>query len=207
MRAKITCTPMILLLLLVSLLSGCGGSDKEDNALTLQLRTDFLAMDGCSGTMNVTADYGERVYEYTVSFCGTKKDGMELVITAPETVAGITAKMAEGSTYLEFDGILLETGPLNEEGLSPLDALPVMIAEMQSGYIAETGMEQQGEQTLLRISCREPQGEAGKGRETVLWFDTATKNLVSGELRSDGFTVIRCTFSAFTVFPPAAEES
>ncbi len=206
MRAKMNGTRTIPLLLLLALLSGCSGADNGENALTLELRADFLAMDGCSGTMDVTADYGERVYDYTVSFSGNKKDGMEMVLTAPETVAGITAKVAEGSTYLEFDGVSLETGPLNEDGLSPLDALPVLIAEMQSGYIAETCTEQQGEQTLLRISCREPQGEAGKGRETVLWFDTATKRLVSGELRSDGFTVIRCSFSAFTVIPPTAEE-
>lgn len=205
MRAKMTCTPMILLLLLLSLLSGCGGADNEDNALALQLRADFLAMDGCSGTMDVTADYGERVYDYTVSFSATKQDGMEMVITAPETVAGITAKIADGSTCLEFDGVSVETGPLNEDGLSPLDALPVMIAEMQSGYIAETGIEQVGEQQLLRISCREPQGEASKGRETVLWFDKATKTLICGELRSDGFTVIRCSFSAFSVLPPTTE--
>ena len=62
-------------------------------------------MDGCSGTMDVTADYGQRVYEYTVSFSSTQKDGMTLVITAPEEVAGITATVENGQTFLKFDGV------------------------------------------------------------------------------------------------------
>ena len=89
MRMKLFCAPIVCLLL-AALLGGCSKTESE-NDLALQLRSDFLAMDGCSGTMDVTADYGQRVYEYTVSFSSTQKDGMTLVITAPEEVAGITA--------------------------------------------------------------------------------------------------------------------
>lgn len=143
MRMKLFCAPIVCLLL-AALLGGCSKTESE-NDLALQLRSDFLAMDGCSGTMDVTADYGQRVYEYTVSFSSTQKDGMTLVITAPEEVAGITATVENGQTFLKFDGVQLETGPLNADGLSPLDALPAFIAAMQSGYIAETGSEMLGE--------------------------------------------------------------
>ena len=118
MRRQTLCIPLIPLVLFLCL-SGCQGSVQENN-LALALRADFLAMDGCSGTMDVTADYGERVYAYTVSFSSTQETGMTMVITAPQEVAGITATIAEGQTYLAFDGVQLETGPLNEEGLSPL---------------------------------------------------------------------------------------
>ena len=195
MRTKILCAPMILLFL-AALLCGCTGADDE-NELALQLRSDFLSMDGCSGTMEVTADYGQRVYEYTVDFFSTQKEGMTLVITAPEEVAGITAQVASGKTYLEFDGVQLETGPLNEDGLSPLDALPAFVTAMGTGYIAETGSELLGETETLRICCRDPERPAGQGLETVLWFDKAQKTLLRGELRSDGATVVRCEFSAF----------
>ena len=108
------------LLLPVGLLCGCTG-EQEDNDLALQLRADFLDRTGCAGTMTVTADYGQRVYEYTVTFSGSETDGLSLVITAPEEAAGITATIAQGQTFLTFDGVQLETGPLNEDGLSPLD--------------------------------------------------------------------------------------
>lgn len=195
MGAKKVCTRTISLLLLC-LLCGCTGAD-SNNDLTLELRSDFLSREGCSGVMELTADYGQRVYAYTVEFDGTVKDGMTLVITAPEEVAGITANIREGQTYLEYDGVRLETGPVNEEGLSPLDALPTFLTAMESGYIAETGSEMMGETEVLRICCRDPETDPGQGLETVLWFDKAQKTLLRGEVRSDGFTVIQCEFSAF----------
>lgn len=200
MGAKKVCTRMISLLLLC-LLCGCTGTD-SDNNLTLELRSDFLSREGCSGVMELTADYGQRVYAYTVEFDGTVKDGMTLVITAPEEVAGITANIREGQTYLEYDGVRLETGPLNAEGLSPLDALPTFLTAMESGYIVETATEQMGETEVLRICCRDPEKDPGQGLETVLWFDKAQKTLLRGEIRSDGFTVIQSEFSAFILQQP-----
>ena len=204
MRMKLFCAPIVCLLL-AALLGGCSKTESE-NDLALQLRSDFLAMDGCSGTMDVTADYGQRVYEYTVSFSSTQETGMTMVITAPQEVAGITATIAEGQTYLTFDGVQLETGPLNEEGLSPLDALPAFLTAMQSGYMAETGSELLGETETLRICCREPEREPGQGIETILWFDQATKNLLQGELRSEGTTVVRCVFSSFALTQKTTEK-
>lgn len=186
----------VLLLLPVILLCGCTG-EQEDNDLALQLRADFLDRTGCAGTMEVTADYGQRVYQYTVTFSGNEKDGLSLVITAPEEAAGITATIAQGQTFLTFDGVQLETGPLNETGLSPLDALPAFLTAMESGYIAETGTELLGEAEALRLCCREPERAPGQGVETLLWFDKTNQTLLQGELRQDGATVIRCTFSEF----------
>ena len=71
MGAKKVCTRMISLLLLC-LLCGCTGAD-SNNDLTLELRSDFLSREGCSGVMELTADYGQRVYAYTVEFDGTVK--------------------------------------------------------------------------------------------------------------------------------------
>lgn len=186
----------ILLLLPVVLLCGCTG-EQEDNDLALQLRADFLDRTGCAGTMEVTADYGQRVYRYTVTFSGDETDGLNLVITAPEEAAGITATIAQGQTFLTFDGVQLETGPLNEDGLSPLDALPAFLTAMESGYIAETGTELLGETEALRLCCRVPERAPGQGLETLLWFDKTEQTLLQGELRQDGVTVIRCTFSDF----------
>lgn len=194
MSIKAFCAP----LLLAVLLCGCTG-DQEDNDLALQLRSDFLAGEGCAGTMAVTADYGQRVYNYTVTFSGTREEGLSMVITEPEEVAGITALVEEGHTFLHFDGVQLETGPLNEDGLSPLDALPAFLTAMQSGCMAETGSEDLGECETLRICCRDQEQPVGQGIETILWFDKEDKTLLQGELRSEGNTVVRCEFSDFVL--------
>ncbi len=199
-----TCIPMTGLLL-AALLCGCGG-ESGDNQQTLALREAFLSMESCSGSMGVTADYGERVYEYTVEFSGDGNGGMNLVLTAPEEVAGITAHIAQGQTALEFDGVALETGPLNQDGLSPLDALPAFVAAMQTGYLAESGSEPMGETEMLRLVFREPDRSPGQGLETVLWFDKEGNSLRKGELRSDGYTVVRCDFTSFALIQPTLEK-
>ena len=199
MGAKKICTRLIPLLL-CAVLCGCVG-EQGDNDLTLELRADFLSRTGCTGTMDLTADYGQRVYEYTVEFSETEEDGLTMTITAPAEVAGITARIVSGQTALEYDGIQLETGPLNSDGLSPMDAIPAFFEAMESGYIAETGTEMIGETEVLRICCRDPELDPGQGLETVLWFDKAQKTLLQGEVRSDGSTVIRCEFSAFILVP------
>jgi outer membrane lipoprotein-sorting protein len=185
-------------LLLTMALCGCVSAEEESD-LTLQLRSDFLAMEGCTGAVTLTADYGQRVYEYTAEFSGTEKEGYTIVLTSPEEVAGITALIQSGQTYLTYDDIRLETGPLDDQGLSPLDALPALVRAMQTGYIAETGSELLGDKDTLRLCCRDPDQPAGKGLETVLWFDKAGKTLVQGELRLDGATAVRCAFSSFTL--------
>lgn len=185
-------------LLLTMALCGCVSSEEESD-LTLQLRSDFLAIEGCTGAVTLTADYGQRVYEYTAEFSGTEKEGYTIVLTSPEEVAGITALIQSGQTYLTYDDIRLETGPLDDQGLSPLDALPALVRAMQTGYIAETGSELLGDKDTLRLCCRDPDQPAGKGLETVLWFDKAGKTLVQGELRLDGATAVRCAFSSFTL--------
>ena len=188
---------MILLLLLCA----CGGGS-EDNDLVLEIRGDFQAMDSWSGRMDLTADYGQRVYEYTVSFTGSRAEGTTLTIEAPEEAAGISAVSKEGQTWLEYDGVRLETGPLDEAGLTPMDALPALLSAMESGTVAEVGTETDGQTELLRLTIRDPDLPPGTGRETVFWFDKARKTLLRAELRSDGVTVIRCMFSAFAYTIP-----
>lgn len=204
MRKGTFWTPVIPLLLSLCL-AGCTGTAQE-NQLALDLRTAFLSMEGCSGAMEVEADYGQRVYQYTVAFSGTQAEGLTLVITAPQEVAGITAHVAEGQTWLTFDGVRLETGPLNQEGLSPLDALPAFLTAMQSGCIAESGSEWLGEREAFRLCCRDPAEEPGQGLETVLWFDKEEKTLLQGELRSAGSTVVRCVFSSFILTETTTEK-
>ena len=59
MRGKV-CALMMTLLFLV----GCGGQ-KVDEAeqLALEIRGQYLSMAGCTATLEMTADYGDRVFE------------------------------------------------------------------------------------------------------------------------------------------------
>ena len=119
-------------------------------------------------------------------------------------MAGITATAREGQTWLDYDGVRLETGPLDAAGLSPMDALPALLSEMEGGSVAEIGSETDGERQILRMTLRDLDETPNVGRETVFWFDKTQRTMLRAELRSDGATVVRCVFSAFVYTIPEA---
>ena len=193
-------TGMCVLMMILGLsLSACGGAEGGNRAeqLALDIRGEYLEMGGCTASLELTADYGQRVYTYGIGLNYAREGETILTITAPENIAGVTARILEGETALEYDGMRVETGPLDDSGMSPVDAVPVLMDYVQEGFIAECGMEAQGESEVLRVVCREPESTAGEGRECSLWFDPSTHALLRGELSQDGFTVIQCVFTEF----------
>lgn len=188
-------------MILLLFLTACGSRDAghDDDALALQIRTEYLALNACEGQMRVTADYGQRVYEYGINFQWERDGVLTLALTEPENLRGITAHVEQGESRLEFQGVQLETGPLSTEGLSPIDGFPALFRYITEGYIATCGTEYLGECEALRVSCGDPDTPEGQGTEGTLWFDKETHALLRGEILSDGYTVIRCEFENFTM--------
>lgn len=188
---------VICVLMMTFLLSACGGvGGNGPQEQALELRAAYLAADGCTAKLDVTADYGQRVYTYTVDVRVTGGESV-LTVTAPEELAGITARLTDGESQLEYDGAVLETGPLSKDGLTPLSAVPTLLYSARSGFIDNCTQERLGERDTLRILCRDPERPAGQGLETTLWFDTASRALVRGEIALDGYRVILCEFEKF----------
>lgn len=188
---------MILSLLL---LTSCGGTEGGNQAeeLALTIRGEYLALEKLSASVEITADYGVRVYDFALTAAVNGEETV-LTLTQPEWVAGLTARLTGEDSQLEYDGLILETGPLNDEGLSPVSALPELLEAARSGYMAECVLEETGEGLLLRVRCADPEQETGTGTETTLWFDPDTHALTAGEISVDGLRVIQCTCLEFTM--------
>ena len=186
---------LVMCVLMISLLlTACGGKgdgSPMDRALTL--RGTYLSANGCTARMRVTADYGQRVYTYTVD---AQVGGEETVLTVcePAEIAGITARLRSGESLLEYDGAVLETGPLAEDGLTPLAAVSALLEAARGGFIDSCGTE--GE--ALYILCRDPADLPGDGRQTALWF-APDGGLLRGEVSVDGRRVIQCEFEHFAL--------
>ena len=75
-------------------------------------------MTKCTAQLSVTADYGQRVYEFELDAAVNGEETV-LTVTAPELIAGVTARTAGTEGALEYDGVILETGALSRGGLSP----------------------------------------------------------------------------------------
>lgn len=190
---------MICVLMISLLLSACAAVEGETaDDLALKLRGEYLAAERCSGTACVTADYGQRVYQYELEFQSNEEETL-LTLTAPETVAGLTARLSwEEGSVLEYDGAVIETGPLNQDGLTPVSSIPSMLRTVREGYLDACVLEESEEGTTLRLTSRDPEQDPGKGTETVLWFDPNMFQLLRGEIWQDGFCVIQCEFSTFS---------
>lgn len=187
---------LVCVLMTTFLLAGCGKAGvSEAEELALAIRGEYLAMDGCAARAAITADYGQRVYQYELAVAVSGEETV-LTLSAPETVAGLSARLDGEESLLEFDGVSVETGPLDETGLTPVSAVPALLEAAKSGYITACALEEDG--AVLRVDCGDPAGSPGTGTETALWFDAATHALTRGEISSDGFRVILCEFSDFT---------
>lgn len=203
MRKKLLLLPILLISLLTSC-TGAGGGPGAGQEQTAeeearQVRTEFLAAGSCAGTAAVTADYGQRVYEFTLDFSWEKEGETVLTLTAPEELAGLTARIAQGQSRLEFDGISLDTGELTGEGLTPMELVPALMEWTRTGFMAQCVYETLGEAPALRVQFREADMKAGTGTECTAWFARTDHALLRAELFWNGELVLSGNFSNFTL--------
>ncbi len=197
------CVPMMLTL---TILTSCsfGGPSAEDQALAL--RESWLQMSSFQSNVSITADYGDRAYQYEAACSGNAEAG-EVLVTAPESIAGTGTAWEEGETLLEYDGVWLETGQLSGDGLSPADALPVILAACQSGAILESGLEDWGEeQQALYLLTENPKTNAEESR-IAIWADPESGALYQAEIYWANERVIHMTFTDFSMELTPVEET
>lgn len=188
-----------LMMTLVLTLTACGGGGNEAEECLQRVRGRYLEMTSCAGHVEIGADYGQRVYSYGLNFTWKRDGETLLVVTAPHSVAGTTAHIAGGETALEYDGVMMETGPLDSAGLTPMDALPALLAYAREGYLAECVFEDWEGVTWLHVTCRDPEKDPGQGVEAQLWFLPEEGTMTRGEISEDGRTVILCDFTEFSM--------
>lgn len=203
MRKTVLSALMMTLLLLSACQGGSGeagtGQELTAEEAARQIRTEYLAAGSCRGRAQVTADYGLRVYEFELEFTWRQEGETVLTIAAPEEIAGLTARIAQGEARLEFDGASLGTGDLTGEGLTPMELIPALMDDTLQGYMAQCAFERLGEREALRVVFRDPEARAGTGAEHVQWFDRESHALLRCELSWDGELVLSGDFSEFTL--------
>lgn len=198
MRRLTACVLMTILLL-----SGCqaGGGGESADELAAAIRDEYQHMAGWSATADLTADYGEKVFDFTLDVQWQREGETVLTITAPELLSGITARVAKGETVLEYDGAGLSLGLLDGDGLTPVSAVTALMARIDQGYMAQCGWTGP-EDSQLSVLCRDPELAAGQGTEFLLTFDRATHALLGMEVSSAGTTALTASFKNFTANTP-----
>ena len=113
------------------LLAGCGSSGAEEQFD--RFRQSLETSGSVTVTAEVTAVSDEDVLSYTL-FCAEVEDGYDIAVTGPELLSGVRAHLQQNDATLEFDNIVIPMGSLNDNGLSPLTALPCILEAARSGY-------------------------------------------------------------------------
>lgn len=197
MRKLLSCVLMITLLL-----SGCraGSAGETPEEAALALREEYTALAGWSAAVDVSVCYTDTVYDFSMDVQWRRDGETVLTVTAPELVAGVTARIAQGETVLEYDGAGLSLGLLDGDGLTPVSAVTAFMEQIEKGYMAKCAWAgDNGE--YLQISFQDPELEANTGTQFLLTFDRAGHALLSAEVSVAGETVLTATFHNFTMTP------
>lgn len=132
---------------LLLLLGGCSKADK-DIERGMALRTKLLEADSFSFVADITADYGEKLHHFSME-CQADRDGnVTFVVTAPETISGITGRVAEDGGALTFEDTVLYFDLLTDEQISPVSAPWILVRTLRSGYLTSACRED----GLLRLT-------------------------------------------------------
>ena len=195
-----------LLLLTVTsalLLTGCTGGGSSARSKLEAAQSVYRTMSGCTAQAEITADYGQRVYGYTVDLTVQGGSGV-MTVKEPENLAGTVLTWSDGETKLAFDGAELDTGALSDSGLSPADAMPAILTACQGGEIVDCCMEEQEGVQVLHGTL---DLDGDQGGQIQCWFQPDSYGLLRAELSQDGVTVVTMQFSDFSfTFPEGGVE-
>ncbi|MGI5976670.1 MAG: hypothetical protein ACOX68_03090 [Candidatus Limivicinus sp.] len=163
-----------LLISLCLLLSGCSDSELKEKCENFS--TETSARENLSFTSKLRAEYDNRTNEFILEY-SSDPQGCTVRVVSPEIIRGITARAADGETALEFDGLRLDTGELDDFGLSPVSALPLLEDAVCSSYI-DSVWEENGEIVEMLIPS--------DNLSIELHFDKYTMTPVHAEFISGG---------------------
>ncbi len=129
---------LLICVMMVLVLSGCQGQAAPTQK-AIDFRTALLGTGGCSFTAVIDADFGDRVYSFSVA-CVFKTDGTaELEVLQPEEIAGIRAQVTGQSAALEFQDIALDFGVMADGRVSPMEACHLLGQCWTAAYISCAG--------------------------------------------------------------------
>ncbi len=169
------------------LLAGCGGGARDE--------ADFAAwrQAAAAGTISFTAELtavsdGEET-AYTAD-CVWSGGGTAVTLTAPETLAGVTARAGPEGNALEFDGAILALPALlTADGMNPCAALPALLTALSEGRLLRLWRE--GGDLAAEL-------EVADGETARLWLAREGLTPHYAELTEGGRTVVFCTIENWT---------
>ena len=112
---------LTLMILAALTLTACGGRAVRNRYDAFA--AELAGRESLSYTAELRAEYPDRSVCFTLRY---EKDagGERVTVLAPALIEGISARVTEEGTALQYEGMILDTPPLDPYGLTPMNALP-----------------------------------------------------------------------------------
>ena len=171
------------------LLSGCG--QKHSNAAEIQRQYGLIATAQMEAEIVFHNGGEDRIFTIQCDYTPAES---AMVVTGPETVAGVCATLTGEELTLTYDGESLSVGEM--AGVNPLSALPQLLHILADGYLVE-----EGRQTLEYVPCYRLVLDRSIGGETVVatvWIDEETLLPRYAEFAVNGATNVSINMLSFS---------
>ena len=186
-----SCVPRMALCLLPT---ACGGAGEDG---TEALREPYREMAGC--TMEAEVACGQAGLEWEAALrCDYVPGGESTVeVLAPETIAGVRARVSGEDLALDFAGEVLNAGRLSGEAVSPSACLPALMDALRDGWLLEENEEDWNGTPCLRL-CLDQTGPGGGKLLSTLWLRQEDGTPLRGEIAVDGAQILTAEFTSFS---------
>ncbi len=141
---------------------------------------------------DITAHFPAREVSFILDYTYNREENDRACVVSPDEIAGMCFTVAGERSTINFDGANLEMGRLNEDNLSPLSTVPVLMKHWTGGNISEQSDTKIFDRDAYLIISRN-NGEAS-AVEVRSWFSKDDLLPLYAEIFSDGERVIQCKF-------------
>lgn len=125
---------VLAILMVIPILTGCkhAGASMEQ---AMEFRNRISSNRECAFETEITADYGDKTYSFTMECKAGQDNTVAFTVTAPDSIEGITGIISDAAGKLTFEENVLLFEPIAEGILSPVSAPWFLLQGLQGGYI------------------------------------------------------------------------
>ena len=173
---------------MLTILAACSSGTNGADVITETMRNTVSA----SYRTNITAHFPSREVSFILDYTYNRGNDDRACVVAPDEIAGMCFTVTGERSTINFDGANLEMGRLNEDNLSPLSTVPILMKHWTGGNISEYSDTKIFDRDAYLIITQST-GESSK-IEVRSWFSKDDLLPLYAEIFSDGERVIQCKF-------------
>lgn len=120
----------------------------------MALRERMLT-ESCAFSAVMTADFGDKVYEFTLDCTSDTEGAVTFSVTKPDEISGIGGSIHANSGKLDFTDSVLAFPLLAEGEITPVSGPWILVSTLRGGYLSSCGMDGESLRLTIYDSYRE----------------------------------------------------